>query len=134
NVSFELLTRLKGEELDLAHLHITAWVLAIILLFISFSMYKGGKMKPAKILHMILRLDYSLLLYSGGSLFASYSNIGFLVIVKVLAGIWAIMAIEMIAIIASECLPASSFWTAFVIAVVIAIVIAFGFLPLGILP
>lgn len=120
--------------MDLAHLHITAWVLAIILLFISFSMYKGGKMKPAKILHMILRLDYLLLLYSGGSLFASYSNIGFLVVVKVLAGIWAIIAMEMIGVKASKGKPTGSFWTQFVIAVVIAIVLGFGFLPLGILP
>src|SRR5699024_5572937 len=132
--SVELLTRLKGEELDLAHLHITAWVLAIILLFISFSMYKGGKMKPARILRMILRLDYLLLLYSGGSLFASYLNIGFLVIVKVLSGIWAIISREMSGGKGSRGNPSDSVWTQFFIAVVIAIVLAFGFLHLGILP
>src|SRR5699024_2356357 len=97
-------------------------------------MYKGGKTKPAKILHMGLRLDYLLLLYSGGSLFASYSNLGFLVIVKVLAGIWALIAMEMIEVKASKGKPTGSFWTQYIIAVVIAIVLRFGFLPLGILP
>lgn len=116
------------------HLHITAWVLAFILLFISFSMYRGGKKKPAKILHMILRLDYLLILYTGGSLFADYESISFLLIVKLLAGLWAIIAMEMIGVKASKGKPTGSFWMQFVIAVVIAIVLGFGFLPLGILP
>src|SRR5699024_2832778 len=106
----------------------------IILLFISFSMSKGDKPKPAKILHMILWVDYLLLLYSGGSLFASYSNIGFLVIVKVHAGIWATVAMRIIGVEARKGERTGSYWTQFVIAVVIAIVLGLGFLPLGILP
>lgn len=118
----------------MAHLHITAWVIAFILLFVVQSMYKGGKQKPGKILHMILRLDYLLILYSGGSLFADYASIGILVIVKMLAGLWAIVAIEMITVKTGKDKPAQSWWIQFVIAAVLAIVLGFGFLPLGILP
>src|SRR5699024_11351743 len=85
----------KGAFL-MAHLHITAWVIAFILLFVASSMYQRGSKKPGKILHMIVRLDYLLILYSGGSLLAEYTNISGELIIKVLAGLWAIASFEMI--------------------------------------
>lgn len=118
----------------MAHLHITAWVIAFILLFVAFSMYKKGNNKPGKIVHMILRLDYLLILYSGGSLFASYSSISALLIIKIIAGIWVIVSMEMIGVKASKGKSASAFWIQFVIAALVAIILGFGFLPLGILP
>ena len=54
------------------HLHITSWVLAIILLIVVLMLHKQGKAKAAKIVHMILRLDFLLILYSGGELFSMY--------------------------------------------------------------
>lgn len=118
----------------MAHIHITAWVIAFILLFVVHAMYKGGKAKPGKVLHMILRLDYLLILYSGGSLFAAYSSMSGELIVKVLAGLWTIAAIEMINVKASKDKPTKSWWVQFVIAALIAIILGFGRLPLGILP
>lgn len=118
----------------MAHIHITAWVIAFILLFVVTSMYKKGNNKPGKILHMILRLDYLLILYSGGSLFAIYNSIGAELIVKVLAGIWAIVSIEMITVKTGKNKPAKSWWIQFVIAALIAIALGFGRLQLGILP
>lgn len=118
----------------MAHLHITAWIIAFILLFIVYSMYKSDKSKPAKILHMILRLDYLVILYSGGSLFASYSNISGELIIKVIAGIWTIAAIEMLTVKAKKGQQAKSWWIQFVIAAAIAIILGFARLPLGILP
>ncbi|HLR53670.1 MAG TPA: YisL family protein [Pseudogracilibacillus sp.] len=123
----------KGAFL-MAHLHITAWVIAFILLFVASSMYQRGSKKPGKILHMIVRLDYLLILYSGGSLFAEYTNISGELIIKVLAGLWAIASIEMILVKTGKEKPAKSWWIQFVIAAIIAIALGFGRLPLGILP
>lgn len=123
----------------MAHLHITAWVLAFILLFIVTAFYKQGKAKPGKILHMILRLDYLLILYSGGSLLTGYiefgagSHIGELII-KIIAGLWAIAAMEMIGVRTSKGKATKSWWIQFVIVALIAIILGFGRLPYGILP
>jgi len=118
----------------MAHLHITAWVLAFILLFVVTAFYKQGKEKPGKILHMILRLIYLVILYSGGSLFASYSNFSGELFLKVLAGIWTIVSIELITVRTNKGKPTGAWWTQFVIAAIIAIVLGFARLPLGILP
>ena len=40
------------------HLHITAWVIGIILFFVTYSMLKSGNPK-AKMVHMITRLFLS---------------------------------------------------------------------------
>lgn len=118
----------------MAHLHITAWVVAFILLFVVTSFYKQGKAKPGKILHMILRLIYLVILYSGGSLFASYSNYSVELFIKVIAGIWAIVAIELITVRTNKGEPTGAWWTQFVIMAAIAIILGFTRLPLGILP
>jgi len=118
----------------LAHLHITAWVLAIILLFVVVSFYKQGKAQPGKMLHMILRLDYLIILFSGISLFFQYSNISGELIIKVLAGLWAIASIEMITVKTNKEKPTKAWWIQFVIAALIAIILGFGRLPLGVLP
>lgn len=116
----------------MAHLHITAWVVAIILLFIVSNSYKQGK--QGKALHMILRLDYLLVLFSGIMLFLSYSNITGELIVKVIAGLWAIVSMEMITVRTSKGNPTKSWWIQFTIAVLIAIILGFGRLKLGVLP
>ncbi|KHE66892.1 DUF1516 family protein, partial [Halobacillus sp. BBL2006] len=84
--------------------------------------------------HMILRLDYLLILYSGGSLFASYSNYGPLIIIKLLVGLWAIFAMEMVAVKYKKKKPAAASWGQLIAAVILALILGFGFLPLGILP
>ncbi|HLR72777.1 MAG TPA: YisL family protein [Pseudogracilibacillus sp.] len=123
----------------MAHLHITGWVLAFILLFIVTAFYKQGKEKPGKILHMILRLDYLLILYSGGSLLSNYiefgagSHLGELII-KIIAGLWAIIAMEMIGVRTSKGKATKGWWIQFVIVALIAIILGFGRLPYGILP
>src|SRR5699024_3710050 len=118
----------------MAHVHITAWVLAFILLFVVTAFYKKGKRKPGKILHMSLRLIYLVILYSGGSLYASYSNFSGDLFLKVVAGIWTIVSIELITVRTNKGKPTGAWWTQFVIAAIIAIVLGFARLPLGILP
>lgn len=117
--------RMEG-EIILSHLHITAWALAIILLIVVTVFYQSGKNKPGKILHMILRLDYLLILYTGGSLFADYAtkSSGELY-VKVVAGLLAIVAMELITVRTSKGKPTGVWWTIFIVAAAIAIVLGF---------
>lgn len=110
----------------MTHLHITAWVLAFILLIVVAVFYKQGKNKPGKILHMILRLDYLLILYTGGSLFGNYftkSNPE--LYVKMAAGIWAIVAMELITVRLSKGKPTLVWWINFLVAAIIAIILGF---------
>jgi len=113
------------------HLHITAWVVAFILLFVSYGMLKAGK--NAKVPHMILRLFYLIIIGSGIGLLLSYHSFGSLlgeIIIKVIAGLWAIASMEMITIKAGKGASTKAFWIQFVIAALIAIVLGFFRLPL----
>ncbi|WP_371817588.1 DUF1516 family protein [Virgibacillus sp. MSJ-26] len=109
------------------HLHITAWVLALILLLVVVILHKQGKAKGAKITQMILRLDYLLILYSGGSLlgmFFSGPNVT-MAIIKTLAGIWTIAAIEMVGIKTVKDKPAGGMWIQLVVALVVTLILGF---------
>lgn len=116
----------------MAHLHITAWALAFILLFVVFGMYRAKKNPVA--LHMILRVDYLLILFSGVMLFMQYSEYSGELFVKVIAGLIAIASMEMITVKASNGAKTSTFWIVFAIAAIIAIVLGFFRLPYGVLP
>lgn len=118
------------------HLHITSWVLAVILFLIVIMFMNKGKAKPAKIVQMVLRVDYLLILYSGGSLLANYFNGEMLIeaIIKGLAGLWVIAMMEMILIRRKKGKPVLGFWVQFGIAILITVALGFGRLPLGILP
>ncbi|MDM5297455.1 YisL family protein [Bacillus pumilus] len=50
------------------HLHITVWVLGIILFFVAFAL-AGKHDKGAKIVHMIVRLLYLLIIATGVELY-----------------------------------------------------------------
>jgi len=118
----------------MTHLHIFSWVLALVLLGVAVWLYRFGKAKPGKIVHMVLRLDFLLILYSGGSLLGDYftgiSGYTGEVIVKALAGIWVIASIEMIANKAKKREPARTWWIQFFISFIIAVVLGFGRLPM----
>ncbi|HLQ71859.1 MAG TPA: YisL family protein [Bacillota bacterium] len=118
------------------HMHITSWVLAFILLVLVIMFHRQGKEKASKIVHMILRLDFLFILYTGGSLFSNYIDSDMLpeAIVKVVAGLWAIIAMEMIALKVKKDLPSRSWMIQLIIAAVIAIALGFGRLPMGVLP
>ncbi|WP_164669528.1 YisL family protein [Virgibacillus doumboii] len=118
------------------HLHVTAWALAFILFIVAVVLHKSGKAKGAKIVQMILRLDYLLILYSGGSLLGAYFNGAQMgeAIFKALAGIWVIFAMEMISLKTGREEPTKSWWIQLVIAVILTMILGFGRLGLGFLP
>ncbi len=115
----------------MTHLHITSWVIAIILLFVVSSFYKQGKEKQGKIFHMILRLFYLIVLFTGIHLFFVYSSINGELIIKALAGIWLIVAMEMITVRTKNNNSTKGAWIQFIIAFIIVILLGFGRLPLG---
>src|SRR5699024_796467 len=129
---------LNMEAINLEHMHITSWVLAFILLILVLLFYKQGKEKLGKIFHMILRLDYLLILYTGGSLLGDYfsATIGHTgeLIIKVIAGLWAIVSLEMVTVSISKGKSAKTWWIHLIIAAIVAIFLGFARLPLGVLP
>src|SRR5690625_5874542 len=122
----------------MAHMHITSWVLALILVLLVTMFYKQGNAKVGKILHMILRLDYLFILFTGGSLLGEYfsSTIGHTgeLVIKVIAGIWAIAAMEMVSIKTSKKDETQSWWIQLDIASIFDIVLRFYSYSICILP
>lgn len=122
----------------MAHMHITSWVLALILIALVAMFYKQKNEKLGKIFHMVLRLDFLFILFTGIMLLTEYFKVsvgqtGELVI-KVIAGLWAIVAMEMIGGKMSRGQSSKAWWIHLIIAAIIAIALGFGRLPFGILP
>ncbi|WP_079709140.1 YisL family protein [Paraliobacillus ryukyuensis] len=122
------------------HLHITSWALTLVLFVVAFNLYRADKHKAAKITHMITRLMYLLVLYSGGDLLVGYFQSGTFdahpaaTIVKVLAGLWVIACVEILLVRYAKGKPVVGFFVQLTVAVVLALVLGFGILPWGLLP
>lgn len=120
------------------HMHITSWVIALILIILITLFYKQKNDKLGKILQMILRLDFLFILFTGIMLLTEYFRMPIgqtgELIVKVFAGLWAIVAMEMIGGKMSKHQSSKGWWVHFIIAAAIAIALGFGRLPLGVLP
>ncbi len=112
------------------HAHITAWFLAIVLFFVAVSLQKSGKQKGAKIVHMVLRLFYILILLTGFMLLFSITTISGLYILKAAVGLWIIASLELILIKSAKQVKASAFWIQFVVAFLLVLYLGFS-LPLG---
>ena len=119
------------------HIHITSWVIGIILFFVTYSMYKN-KSPRAKFLHMVVRLMYIIIALTGFLLFwgimKTISNnyqmwYGF----KMLGGLWVIAAMEMILVRSSKGKSLSAGWIQFIIAFLIVLYLGLR-LPLGFHP
>jgi hypothetical protein len=116
----------------LIHGHITSWVLALILFVVALFLYKGGKEKGAKIVHMILRVLYLLIIASGiGLLFMVY-KIDVWYVLKAVVGLWVIGLFEMILARVANNRRTSVFWIQFVIAWVLVLYLG-GRLPMSFL-
>ncbi|WP_044748758.1 YisL family protein [Bacillus alveayuensis] len=113
----------------MTHAHITAWVVALILFFVAVSLQRGNSPK-ARMMQMILRLFYLIIIGTGALLLYSIATIPPLYIVKALVGIWVIGAMEMILVRAAKGKSTNVFWIQFVIAFIIVLYLGFT-LPLG---
>jgi uncharacterized membrane protein SirB2 len=76
-------------------MHITSWVVAIVLFFVAYGLLKSGNQKGSKITQMILRVFYILIIASGVGLIVS-TNLTVSYMVKALLGVIVIGLMEMI--------------------------------------
>lgn len=107
------------------HLHITTWVLGIVLFLVAAFGVK------AKALHMVLRLMYILIIITGGALFFKYSSgdaMGYGI--KFLFGLITISMMEMVLVKQSKGKSTTIFWILFVVFLLATMFYGFK-LPLG---
>lgn len=110
--------------------HILAWVLAFGLFFVAIALHKAGKDKGLKIVQMILRLFYLLIIVSGTIVLFSISNITFMYILKAAVGIWIISILELILVRMTKQQSTRLYWAQFVVS--FSLVLYLGLkLPLG---
>ncbi|WP_442599137.1 YisL family protein [Neobacillus sp. D3-1R] len=118
----------------MTHAHITSWFLALILFFIAISLHKSGKAKGFKIMQMVLRVVYLLILATGLILLFGYgmlsTDLSLQYILKAAIGIWIIGLFEMILSKLSKNQPTKVLWIQFIIAFLLALYLGFK-LPLG---
>lgn len=107
------------------HLHITTWVIGIILFFVTYSLLKKGNPK-AKMMHMITRVFYILIFLSGGMLI---SNFGFYV-QKMIVGLLVICFMELVLVRTKKKKSTGLVWTLFVLAFLYVLYLGLS-LPMG---
>jgi hypothetical protein len=112
------------------HAHMTAWFLALILFFVSLGLHKSGKEKGSKIVQMILRVFYVLILLTGFMLIFGLTNISMMYVLKAAVGLWVISMLEMILIRTKKNQKASILWIQLVVALLLVLYLGFS-LPLG---
>ncbi|MCM3767400.1 YisL family protein [Neobacillus niacini] len=115
------------------HGHVTAWVLALILFFVAMALQSSGKEKGAKIVKMILRVLYLLIIATGVGLIFSLAKISVLYILKAVVGLWIIGLFEMILGRVASKRRTSVFWIQFVIAWALVLYLGFIQLPMSIM-
>lgn len=116
------------------HWHITAWVIALILVFVTYALYAVKNERGAKIAHMVLRLFYILVILTGAEIlfrFAAWTNVYTgEYIGKTVLGLVTVGLMEMLLIRKRKGKPIIGIWIGFII--VLLLTIALGLrLPLG---
>lgn len=112
-------------------LHITTWVIGIILFFVAVMMKNGSK--GQKITQMVLRVFYILILLTGIALFMKGMDfdMGMLYGFKLLGGIFIIGFMEMILARMKKQKPSTIFWILLFVFLFITMFLGFK-LPMGI--
>lgn len=119
------------EFLASTHLHITTWVLAIALFFIAYLM--PATAKNTRIVHMILRVDYILVILTGLALFIEGMDfgMGMLYGLKLIGGVLVIGMMEMALVKKKKGKPSTLFVILAVVFIFITLFLGFK-LPMGI--
>ncbi|UZJ77446.1 DUF1516 family protein [Fictibacillus sp. KU28468] len=117
------------------HMHVFSWGMALILFFVTYSLYKIKNKKISKILHMILRLLYVTTIFSGAALIylwiqASAVNIGPL-IVKGVLGLAVIGQMELMLYGEKRNELKKTRWITFVLALALVFYYGYSVLPMS---
>lgn len=111
------------------HLHITTWVIAVVLFLVAAFMHRDSKGR--KILHMVLRLFYILIIITGLTLFIEWSSSDPMVYgIKFLLGVLAIGMMEMVLVRSKKQKPVTMFWALFALFLFATMFVGF-MLPIG---
>ncbi|MBS4172016.1 YisL family protein [Bacillus sp. FJAT-49736] len=111
--------------------HITTWVIAIILFIVALLLHKAGKERGARIVQMIVRLFYILVIVTGALLFFNNQSVDpALYGVKLLVGLIVIVLMEMILVRTMKKKGTGILWLLFVILFLAALYLGLK-LPLG---
>lgn len=111
------------------HLHITTWVVALILFAVALILHNSGKAKATKIVQMILRVFYLLVLFTGIQLFLNIEPSGGYHI-KMLFGILVIAFLEMVLIRVTKGKSSGLFWGLLAVSLVVTFYYGLS-LPMG---
>lgn len=114
------------------HAHVTSWFIALILFVVALSLHKNGKTKGFKIIQMILRVLYLLIIGTGVGLLTMVSHIDVWYVLKAACGLWVIGLLEMILGRVANNRRTSVFWVQFVIAFLLVLYLGFVKLPMSI--
>lgn len=112
------------------HAHMSAWFLALVLFFVSLGLHKSGKEKGSKIVQMVLRVVYVLILLTGFLLLFGLTNITVMYVLKAAVGLWVISMLEIILIRTKKNEKTSILWLQFIVALLFVLYLGFS-LPLG---
>jgi uncharacterized membrane protein len=118
------------EEKIMTHVHITTWLVAIILFFVANSLFKSGKEKPFKIVHMVLRLFYVLIIVTGIIIASDIYKFSGEYIGKIILGILTIGMMEMVLGKLKKGQPTKVFWIIFFVVLILTILLGLR-LPMG---
>ncbi|MCH4824794.1 MAG: YisL family protein [Planococcus sp. (in: firmicutes)] len=114
---------------DTTHLHITTWVVAVILFLVAAFMQRDSKGR--KIMHMVLRLFYVLIIITGLTLFIEWSSADpMLYGIKFLLGVLTIGMMEMVLVRSKKQKSVTMFWALFAVFLFATMFIGF-MLPVG---
>ncbi|PSL28377.1 uncharacterized protein DUF1516 [Planomicrobium soli] len=112
------------------HFHITTWVVALVLFLVAA--FKDRNSKGRKILHMVLRLFYVLVIITGLALFIEWSSSDAMQYgLKFLFGLLTIGMMEMVLVRSKKQKPTTLFWALFAVFLFVTMFLGFR-LPIGI--
>ncbi|TDL35349.1 DUF1516 family protein [Jeotgalibacillus sp. S-D1] len=116
---------------ETTHLHITTWVIGLILFFVAYGLHKSGKAQGSKISHMALRLFYVLIIVTGAALFFIHSSIdAALYGVKFILGVLVIGFMEMVLVRTKKGKKTQVMWILLLLALAGTLYLGFS-LPVG---
>ncbi len=114
---------------NMTHFHILTWVVGIIVFIVASGMEPGTKNR--KILHMVARLFYILILLSGLMLFFGHSSLDPMMYgIKFLFGLLTIGMMEMVLVRSQKNQDVKMFWILFIVFLVVTMFLGLK-LPLG---
>ncbi|WP_028559540.1 DUF1516 family protein [Paenibacillus pinihumi] len=105
--------------------HSGSWAFLLILFVVAFLLAKGGKAKGAKIVGMVLRLFYIIMLVSGVGMLIGFS-FPLMFIIKGILAVILIGLMEMILGRTQRRENTGMFWILLVIIVAIVVLMGFG--------